>query len=146
MGRFRFRNFLYRWIIATALVLGTFNPSGWSFYHLVTPGIDKHELLDGIDASVKILLAFLLAVLYVIFLRATWRSIGLIGGILAGGLLGAIVWVLWDMEIIDFHTLSSSAYILEVMLATLLAIGMSWSHVRRRISGQADMDDLSDNY
>jgi hypothetical protein len=31
-----------------------------------------------------------------------------------------------------------------VMVATILAIGMSWSHVRRRLTGQADVDDVDE--
>lgn len=146
MSRFGLRNFLYRWVSAAALVLGTFNPSGWSFYHLIVPGIDTPEVFNNVDTSVKILLAILLAVLYVIFLRATWRSIGIIGLILAAGFVGAVVWVLLDAELINLDSFDSSAYILEIMLATVMAIGLSWSHIRRRISGQADIDDLGDNF
>ncbi len=146
MSRFGFRNFLYRWVSASVLVLGTFNPSGWSFYHLIAPGIDKHEVFNDVDISIKILLAILLAVLYVIFLRATWRSIGIIGLILAAGFVGTVAWVLVNAEIINLDSWSSSTYILEVMLATVLAIGLSWSHIRRRVSGQADIDDLGDDF
>jgi len=28
--------------------------------------------------------------------------------------------------------------------ATILAIGLSWSHVRRRLSGQTDVDDVDE--
>jgi Family of unknown function (DUF6524) len=31
------------------------------------------------------------------------------------------------------------------VVATILAIGMSWSHVRRRLSGQADVDDVDED-
>jgi len=27
----------------------------------------------------------------------------------------------------------------------ILAVGMSWSHIRRRLSGQADMDDVDES-
>ena len=30
------------------------------------------------------------------------------------------------------------------MLAVILATGMSWSHIRRRLTGQFDVDDMDD--
>ena len=36
------------------------------------------------------------------------------------------------------------SYIGLFILSAVLATGMSWSHIRRRISGQADMDDVDD--
>jgi hypothetical protein len=31
-----------------------------------------------------------------------------------------------------------------ILLSVLLAIGVSWSHVRRRITGQVDVDDVEE--
>ena len=31
-----------------------------------------------------------------------------------------------------------------IALSLVLGIGLSWSHVRRRLSGQADMDDVDE--
>ena len=31
-----------------------------------------------------------------------------------------------------------------LLLATILALGMSWSHIRRRLTGQFDVDDMED--
>jgi hypothetical protein len=31
------------------------------------------------------------------------------------------------------------------MLAAIMATGMSWSHIRRRMSGQLDVDDVDEN-
>ena len=37
-------------------------------------------------------------------------------------------------------------YVSLVILALVLATGMSWSHVRRRISGQADVDAVDEGH
>jgi len=34
------------------------------------------------------------------------------------------------------------SYIIMTLLSAVLAVGMSWSHIRRRLTGQADVDDL----
>jgi hypothetical protein len=36
-------------------------------------------------------------------------------------------------------------YVVLTMLSAIMATGMSWSHIRRRISGQLDVDDVDDN-
>jgi len=34
------------------------------------------------------------------------------------------------------------SYIIEIMMASVLSVGVSWSHIRRRITGQVDTDEL----
>ena len=35
-------------------------------------------------------------------------------------------------------------YLTEVVMCGILAIGMSWSHIRSRMSGQADVDEIEE--
>jgi hypothetical protein len=37
------------------------------------------------------------------------------------------------------------AWVILVLLAAILGAGMSWSHLRRRWAGQADVDDIDDD-
>ena len=85
-----------------------------------------------------------LLIVYVIFLRATWRSIGPIGVTLAAALMAALIWVTIDFGWLDLNDPTFVTWILLFAFATILAIGISWSHVRRRVSGQLDTDDLDD--
>ncbi len=32
----------------------------------------------------------------------------------------------------------------KVLFATVMAVGLSWSHIRRRVSGQVDADDVDE--
>ncbi len=72
-------SFLLRWLTALILVFATFNPTQYSFFRWVEP-------MDGENLPLKALAGILLLILYVIFLRATWRSIGPIGVALAAAL------------------------------------------------------------
>ncbi len=130
-------SFLIRWVVALVLVLGTFNPTRFSYYGWVS-GAGS----DGL--SFKVLAGVALLIIYVIYLRATWRSIGPIGLVLAGALFGALIWVLLDTGILDLGEPTAVTWALLIVFATILAIGLSWSHVRRRVTGQADMDDVDD--
>jgi len=130
-------NFLIRWIVALALVFATFNPTEFSYYRWVTaPGSENMALQS--------LVGVVLLILYVIFMRATWRSIGAIGLALAIAFFGAIVWVMIDQGLLDADSPKIMTYVILVILATILAVGISWSHIRRRVTGQADIDDVDE--
>jgi hypothetical protein len=36
-------------------------------------------------------------------------------------------------------------WVVLTMLAAIMATGMSWSHIRRRMSGQLDVDEVDEN-
>ncbi len=130
-------NFLIRWLVALVLVFATFNPTPYSYYRWVTaPGSD--------NLALQALVGVALLILYVIFMRATWRSIGAIGLALAVAFFGAIVWVMIDQGLLDAGSDKIMTYVILVILATILAVGISWSHIRRRVTGQSDTDDLDE--
>ena len=133
--RFDFVNFILRWIFALVLVFGTYNPTGYSFIHWIFPW-------DASQTPVKALAAVSLLILYVIYLRATFRSIGWFGIILAGLFLAALLWVLISQGILSLDEPTALAWVVLFALATIMAIGLSWSHIRRRLSGQLDVDDV----
>ncbi len=138
-------SFLLRWLVALVLVFATFNPTDYSYYRWVVGmegGLDGG--LDGGNLALKALAGVALVILYVIYLRATWRSIGPIGLTLATAFLGVLIWVTIDLGLLDLERPTIVTWVLLFALATILAIGISWSHVRRRVSGQADMDDIDE--
>ncbi|HLS69417.1 MAG TPA: DUF6524 family protein [Kiloniellales bacterium] len=133
---FGFWGWVVRWMLAMFAVLATYNPTGYSFWHWVSQ--------SGLqDASAKVLAALLLLLLHLIYLRATIRSIGPIGIGLITAMLGSFVWWLSDLDLIDMDNRMVLDLILLVMLATLMSIGLSWSHIRNRLSGQIDSDDVT---
>lgn len=134
-SRFNFAGFLWRWVAALALVLLTFNPSGFSYAHWLTAP-------EGGDWPLKVVVGIVLIVGYVIYIRATWRSIGPIGVALAVGFFAALIWVGIDYGLLSLEQTTLMTYVVLVVIATVMAIGLSWSHVRRRLSGQADVDDV----
>lgn len=130
-------SFLLRWVGALVLVLGTFNPTGYSYFHWVTGPTDD-------NLPLKVLAGVAFVILYVIYLRATWRSIGPLGVVLALAFFGAVIWALDYYDLLALEQKTVITYVALVLIATVMAIGMSWSHVRRRLSGQADMDDVDE--
>ncbi len=133
---FTSKNFFVRWVIALVLVMGTFNPDA-SYYHWVTSAPSE-------NVPLKALAGVVIVILFVIYLRATWRSIGPIGLILAGAFFAALVWVLVDYGPLDLTQTKVLTYLVLVIIASIMAIGISWSHVRRRVSGQLDTDEVDE--
>jgi hypothetical protein len=130
-------SFLLRWVAALVLVFATFNPEGYSYVHwMTTPSEGQLPL--------KVLAGIALLIFYIIYLRATWRSIGPLGVALALAFFGAFVWVLVSLDILAWNQTTIMAYVALVLIATVMAVGLSWSHIRRRLSGQADIDDVDE--
>ncbi|AKH19457.1 DUF6524 family protein [Sedimenticola thiotaurini] len=135
---FNFAGFMIRWILALFLVFCTYNPSGYSWYHWLMGAENKIEPL-------LILAAVLLLIGWVIYVRATARSLGILGTLLALALFGTLVWALIYYQIISLSNTTLLSYIVLVILSAVMATGLSWSHIRRRISGQLDVDDRDDD-
>jgi hypothetical protein len=136
--RFSFFNFLIRFVMALVLVFCTYNPSGYSWYHWLKESPDK---LD----PVLVLAGVVLLIGWVIFMRATVRSLGEIGTFLAIAFFAALTWVLIDYNVLSVENVTVLSYVVLTMLSAIMATGMSWSHIRRRMSGQLDVDDVDEN-
>lgn len=135
---FNFAGFMIRWILALLLVFSTYNPSGYSWYHWL---VGAESIVDPLLA----LVAVLLLIGWVIYVRATARSLGVIGTLLALALFGTLVWTLIYYKVISLTNTTLLSYIVLVILSAVMATGLSWSHIRRRISGQLDVDDRDDD-
>jgi hypothetical protein len=79
-----------------------------------------------------------------VFWIATWRALGTLGVTLAGIVLAALIWLLFDIGLLEQKSVSAITWIALFCLATILAIGVSWSHVWRRITGQINVEDVDD--
>lgn len=138
---FGLSNFLWRWAIALLLVMATFNPY-YSYTQWVIGAFGGGE--GGVIIALQVVAGLALLIGYIIYIRATLRSIGPIGAILVVVLLLAIIWVLSELGLFQERIREGEFWIWIglIMTATVLAVGISWSHVRRRITGQYDMDDI----
>jgi len=122
-----------RVVLALALVLVTFNPGGWSFYHwLSAPPA-------GITA-VKACAGVLLLIGWLVCLRTAYVALGLVGAVLLTALLGTVVWMLIDYHVIDVAGRSALVWIGITIAGVVLGLGLSWSLIRSRVTGQVEVD------
>ena len=133
---FSFGGFLARLAGTLVLVLATYNPSGKSFAHWV-----KADAAAGTLGPEHFVVGILLVIGWVILLTATQQSMGTLGLVLIAALLGGLVWLLIDLGVFSIDSSSELTWIILIALAVALAIGLSWSHVWRRLTGQFDTEE-----
>jgi hypothetical protein len=115
--------------------MATFNPCGYSYFHWLMDSFTS-------PSSWLALAGIALIIGWIIYVRASIRSLGPIGLILSAILVAIILWVFIDIGIMSIDSPSAFTWIVEILVAAILCLGMSWSNVRRRMSGQADVDDI----
>lgn len=123
---------LVRILFAVILVLATWNPAGVSYV--------QWALIDtsSFDAT-KALVGVVLLAAWILCVRATWVSLGLMGVVLAAVVIGVFVWWLVSVGIVatDQRTF---AWIVLVAVGVVLGIGMGWSLLRQKATGQVETD------
>jgi hypothetical protein len=124
---------LARLVVALAVVLLTYNPTGYSFYHWVMR--DFANL-----TAIKAFLGTVLLVAWVICIRTAFTSLGALGLVLSALVLGTLVWVLTDYGILDPDRPSLLSWISLIIIGIILGIGLSWSLLRTRVTGQVEVD------
>ena len=92
----------------------------------------------GITA-LKAFLGIALLIGWVVCLRTAFVALGWLGVTLGVALLGTAVWLLVDMKMIDTTSPSVLTWIALVILGVVLGIGLSWSLVRARATGQIEV-------
>ncbi|MDZ7840747.1 MAG: DUF6524 family protein [Gammaproteobacteria bacterium] len=139
--RFSWGGYFLRLLLAIAVVFATYNPEGLSFFHWAR----AQAFGDGETSNQMLALMALVGVLiligWVIFIRATFRSLGALGTFLAIVFFGALIWVVLTFLPIPKDNIKLTVYLIQFGLAGVLSAGLSWSHVRRRLTGQFDVDE-----
>lgn len=135
--RFSWSSLAIRVLAALVLVFATYNAEGFSYYHWALAPLASDA--GGFNA-LKFLAGIVLVVAWVVFLQATRRSIGILGAVLVTAVCGGVIWLLIDYNVVSATSTRGITRVVLFALAVVLGVGMSWSHVSRRITGQGDTD------
>lgn len=122
-----------RVLFAVALVLLTWNPSGWSY---VDWALRDRSAFDAVKAFFGVLLFGG----WVFCVRSAWVSLGAIGLVLVGALLATIVWMLVQFGLVETRAPQTVVWLVLIAVGIALGIGVSWSKVRQRATGQVEVD------
>jgi hypothetical protein len=139
--KFSWQGILIRFVVALILVFATYNPHGYSYFDWLeeyfNPAKDANTPL-----ALVVFAGIVLLIIWTMFIRATLRSLGMFGLLLAFAFFGTLLWVAVTYEIVSLSNFPLIIDLVLVIFSGVLATGMSWSHIRRRISGQYDVDDI----
>jgi len=135
---FGFGGFLLRFVMALVIVLLTYNPSGLSFFHWA-----RDAFLGSSLGPLHALVGLLLLGGWILFVRATMQSLGLLGVVLTGAVFAVLVWMLFFYDVVQQSSSNTLLWIALVGVAVVLTFGMSWAHIRRRLSGQSTVDEIN---
>lgn len=129
-------SFLWRFAATLFLVIATYNPTRFSYYRWLRSSMNE----EGLGPE-HFVVGIALVIGWTILVVATQRSLGALGVVLGAALIGGIIWFLTDLGWIAVGSVSALTWVSLVCLALLLAVGLSWSHLWRRLTGQYEVDE-----
>ncbi|MGB8814386.1 MAG: DUF6524 family protein [Paracoccaceae bacterium] len=124
-----------RWLGAFALLCATYNPTQWNFTRWAQANF-------AAQMPLTLFLGLLLGICYLIYVTATLRSIGGFGILLIAAVFGSLLWVLTDWGLLALDNSAINVWLGILALSLVLGIGLSWSILRQRLSGQASVDEI----
>jgi uncharacterized protein DUF6524 len=129
-----------RFLMALVLVYATYNPEGWSYFHWAERAFLGTE---GSGSSALLFLAgTVLLIGWVVFLNATRHSLGLVGVVLAAALCGGVIWLFIEWDVVSAGNVRALRHLALWVVSAILAVGMSWAHLRQRLTGQVSTDEV----
>lgn len=131
---FGWQGFIGRALVALVLVFATYNPESYSYYHWALAKLPEFSVVKGFVGVV-------LLIGWAIYVRATLHSLGAIGTLLAIAFFGTLLWVATQYGVVPGEGMRAVSYIVLLIIVGVMSAGVSWSHIRRRITGQIDVDD-----
>jgi hypothetical protein len=142
---FSWGGFLLRLLAAAFLVFATYNPEGLSYFHWVLqPRVGETGLgayLHGFT-PLKAFAGLGLVAAWIVFLQATRRSLGAGGALLVLALFGCTIWAMVYYGVLSPTSSKAIAHLILIAVVLVLAIGLSWSTVSRKLTGQVDTDNV----
>jgi len=126
---------LLRWLGAFVLLAAIFNPTSWNY-------VAWTRSAWGQQTPLIVFTGLILAVIAMVYLVATLRSIGILGAIIIAAIFAAGLWVLTDWGVLGLDNSALNTWLGILVLSLILGIGMSWSILRQRLSGQQTTDEV----
>ena len=127
--------FLLRWLGAFLLLAAIFNPTAVNY-------VTWARMSWGEQTPLIVFLGLILAVIAMVYLVATMRSIGVLGVIVIAAVFAAGLWVVTDWGLVGLDNTAPNTWVGSLVLSLILGVGMSWSILRQRLSGQQTTDEV----
>lgn len=123
---------LARFVFALAVVFGTYNPEGVSYYHWLRQG--------GGSLPLKAFAGVVLLIAWVLLAKTARSSLGTLGLVLTAAFFGTLTWLVMSYAHLEAHSGRAITYVVGVALAAVLSVGLGWARTRQKLTGQVDVD------
>ena len=117
-------SFLGRWVFAAALVFGTYNPTDYSYLSWVFSA-------NATFGPVLALVGVLLLIGWIIFLRATFMSMGWLGIILGAAFFSCLIWLLVDLGWLNINAPGTISWLALLLLSLTSLLRVAALRCRR---------------
>ena len=141
VNRITWQGVVIRFVVALILVFCTYNPYEKSYFHWLQSYLNP-TTESGASLPLLVFAGIVLLIGWTVYLRATMRSLGIFGLGLAVAFFGALLWLAIDFNIVSLDNTKLVVTLILIIFAGVIATGITWSHIRRRITGQTDVDDV----
>ena len=135
MQRMSLAGLIGRFLASLALVVATYNPTGYSLIGWVGSAFPHVQPLQAVVGI--ILLGF-----WLFFVHATWVSLGTIGVTLGLAFFAAVIWLVTSWGWLSLSNHGALTWVVLLVVASLLTLGISWAVIRARLSGQAVVEEV----
>ena len=135
MAQIGFGGLISRFLASLLLVLATYNPTGLSYVHWLAAVFPHVQPLQAV-AGLALLAAWLF------FVHSTWRSLGTLGLALGFAFFAALIWLLVSWGWLSLANRGAMTWVVLVIVACVLTVGLSWALVQAKVSGQAVVDEV----
>jgi Family of unknown function (DUF6524) len=125
---FTLASFFIRWLAITALVMATYNPSGYSYLHWLAEWQPE-------QLALKVAVGLIIAGLFWLVLVSVWLVLRLIGVLTLAGIVLSLAVTAWQFGLVP-ATPGSVQFLMLTAFATALTLGVSYAHIRYRLTGQ----------
>ena len=122
-----------RWLGAFLLLALIYNPTPWNFIVWAQANFFSNMALT-------LFFGFFLATSAFLYLMATERSIGYKGIALIAVFFGLVLWLLVDWGLLGLGNSALNTWLGILVLSVILGVGLSWSIIWHRLTGQASVD------
>lgn len=120
---------IVRLLVCFFLVFATWNPTGVSYVDWITGPASLAE---------KAVATTVLVALHMLFWRITLLSLGVAGLAFLLAMLTAGVFTLSELNVIDLGRAPTRSYMFLSVAGVTLAVGLLWSLMKRRVTGQSN--------
>jgi hypothetical protein len=124
------RGFVARFLFALLVAGATYNPTPYSYYAWA-------RRTDWQWRPPIVFVGVVLLIGWVICLRIALRSVGGLALLLANAFLAALFWLMADWGWLPIENVDAISWLGLFSVVTILAVGMSWSDIRRSRSARA---------